>query len=129
MNTRQVIERMKLGRTLEAELPRRAGGIRTFLEIGPVIDKRRAAFAPSEHGAEPRLSRQVANQDVIQHYAVRTCALQPGWEIMPNDWDLFLHEQTRVTCTTLAELEAYLERELGIDFESLALPGNTDSPL
>ena len=129
MNKLQVIERLKLGRVLEAELPRRDNGVRTFLEIGPVIDKRRAAFDIPENGVEPGLSRLVANQDVIQQYTVRICALRPGWETMPNDWDLFVHQQTRVTCITLAELEAYIEREHGIGFESFALPGNTDSPL
>lgn len=129
MNRAQVIERLKLSRLVEAELPQRDGGVRVFLEVQPMIDQARSTFQVSTHGGEPRLLRLNPNADVIQEYKVRQCALLPGWEATPDDWDRFVHEQVKLTVASLDELERYLSEGHGVDLESLKVPGSTDSPL
>lgn len=129
MNRTQVIERLKLGRNVEAELHNDCIGVRTFIEVRPIVDEHRGTLQMAGPGAEPQLVRRVANEDVIREYKIRRCSLRPGWEAYENDWDHFLLEQVWSTCNTIDDLETTLFQQFDISLEELCLPGTTDSPL
>jgi len=128
MNRLQVLERLSLGRMVEAEMTPDAEGRRIFLEVRPLIDEQAAELKPADFGIEPLLLRASPNANVIKGYRVRFCSLNPGWESVPDDWDLFVHEQQWFVYDSLDELERALSERFGLLFEALKVPGNTESP-
>lgn len=129
MNRMQVIGRLDMGRMLEAELRVGAEGVRTFIEVRPIIDESRGFLELAPFGIEPKLSRTAPNTNAICRYQIRLCALHPGWETEPDDWDRYVAQQSWYTCVTLRDLERYLVEHCGIALDLLRLPGGTDSPL
>lgn len=129
MNRLQVIGRLDLGRMLEAELRVGSDGVRTFIEVRPIIDENRGVLERAPFGIEPKLSRTTPNTNAISRYQIRRCVLHPGWEIEPDDWNRYVAQQSWHTCVTLGELERYLIEHCGIALDLLRLPGGTDSPL
>lgn len=129
MKREQVIERISLGRMVEAEASMQLDGRRTFVEVRPLIDEKVATLTNVDVGIEPTLSRLHPNADVIKEYRVRFCTLNPGWETYPDDWDHFVHEQGWAAYGSLEELEQSLSERFGILFDDLQVPGRTESPL
>lgn len=129
MNRKQVIERLKLGRLVEAEAPRDESNRRVFVEVRPLIERARANLASQGLAGEPRLIRVRPNEDVICGYAIRFCALNPGWETELDDWDHYAYKDERVSCQSLDELEKELLDRFGLRLEDLVTPGTTESPL
>jgi hypothetical protein len=129
VNRLQVIERLLLGRCLEAELPTGGEKRRAFIEVRPVVDELLAEVQTSEPELEPLLVRKSPNEDAIKGYRVRFVSLNPGWESHANDWDLFVHEQAASVHSSLEALEQALSEQYKLSLESLRAPGNTESPL
>lgn len=129
MNRMQILERLKLGRHLEAEVTAAGERLRRFIEVRPTVDDAAASVVYRGTGIENVLSRKTPNADAIAGYRVRHCALEPGWEAYPDDWDHYVHAQDWHACPTLRELEQHLAARFGIGIEALRLPGTTESPL
>ena len=129
MKRAQVIERITLGRMVEAEARMDLDGRRTFVEVRPLVDEKMAILANVDVGIEPELSRLLPNTDVIKEYRVRFCTLNSGWETYPDDWDHFVYQQGWAAYGSLEELERSLSERFGIAFYDLQVPGQTESPL
>lgn len=129
MHRAQVVERLKLGRMVEAEARTVEEGRRTFLEVRPLIDESVTEQKTSDIFVEPVLSRSEPNADVVVGYRVRVCTLNTGWEVCPDDWDHFVHKQEWFNFNSLAELERALFERFAIQLEELKIPGKTESPL
>lgn len=129
MNRVQVVERLKLGRLVEAEAPRDEKNRRVFLEVRPKVDHARGTVISQGLVSEPYLLRNRPNEDIILGYDIRVCALNAGWEAEPDDWDHFAHTDERINCQSLDELEKMLLDRFGLHLENLTVPGATESPL
>lgn len=129
MNRIQVVERLKLGRLVEAEAPRDEKNRRVFLEVRPQVDHARGTVISQGLVGEPYLLRNRPNEDIILSYEIRVCALNAGWEAEPDDWDHFAHTDERINCQSLDELEKVLLDRFGLRLENLTVPGATESPL
>src|SRR5687767_11751713 len=92
MNRFQVIERLRLGRAVSAEVTPPGADHRAFISVVSVVDRLRAELSKSSSGtAEHFPIRRIANEDVICEFKLTYRILKPGWESAPDDWDLFLH--------------------------------------
>ncbi len=129
MNRAQVVERLSLGRIVEAEAPVDVGGRRKFIEVRPLIDESVAELKRTDVFVEPVLSKSTPNADVVLGYQVRLCTLNPGWEAYPDDWDHFVHNQEWYKFDSLSELEQALPERFSVQLEELQIPGKTESPL
>ncbi|WP_140637509.1 hypothetical protein [Methylibium rhizosphaerae] len=129
MNRLQVLERLKLGRVVEAEVRAGPQGRRAFIEVHPLIDETVSELRVSESSIEPLLSRSTPNTNVVTGYRLRLCILNSGWEETPDDWDHFIHMQDWSNFNSLAELEMALSERFSIGLEELQIPGKTESPL
>lgn len=129
MNRAQVLERLYLGRPVEAEAKPDLAGRRIFIEMRPVVSSRDAYTQSSDGHSEPLLMRRAPNINVIEGYRVRYCSLNQGWENYPNDWDHYEHEQRCYEYSSVEDLELALNKDFGLALSSFQVPGNTESPL
>jgi len=86
---------LKLGRLVEAEAPRDQDDRRVFVEVRPLINLAKGTLISQGAVGGPRLLRNRPNEEVIRGYDIRSCALNPGWETEPDDWDRFVQLDKR----------------------------------
>ena len=129
MNRAQVLERLKLGRMIEAELPRDSEGRRGFIEVRPALNGMLAQLQPADPSVEPILRRSIPNSNAVVSYRMNWVRLLEGWESEPDDWDHYACSQDSCTVVSVVELERDLLQKFGLALEEFQVPGNTDSPL
>lgn len=124
----QVLGRLELGRSVGLEVPAAADGHRAFIFIDPVVDPTRGQVTVSDPMVEPQVRRVLPNADVIDRYRVTRRELRPGWENVPDDWDLYLVAEVKDEFKSLEALENALHDRWGIQLEWFKHPGEVDHP-
>ena len=123
----KIIERLRLGRGVAAEITPSRPENRAWIHVKPIIDPQLGKMQQREPVLEPLL-QSFGGASPIVGYQVRHRELHRAFEDSPDDWDLIGLSVDETYLVRGEDELALLLRKWLADFNVLTLPHNVDHP-